>query len=181
MNNFGHESGLVFRDLDLESDQDVHNLIEWSNRPDEMIPLSYESLARHHLSTCAYLDNELAGYAAVSVIYSSDVVEFGALVVNPDLRGHKIGSELTRKVVSKVSQELRPSLILAFANEKSSKLFKKLGGKSWQDTDLLPPEVWKLCHICPRLSTARELGNKCCERVFDITLIETGVNTETNR
>jgi N-acetylglutamate synthase-like GNAT family acetyltransferase len=157
--------------MNIDSDTELEKLAEWSVADNEMLPLSTESIARHQMSTAAYVFGELAGYGAISVIYSRDVIEFGGLVVNPDLRRYKIGTGIVRHVVTRALEELNPELILAFGNEKSSRLFQKLGGAQVQDVSVLPAEVWKLCHICPRLNQARSEAKSCCERVYDITSI----------
>jgi N-acetylglutamate synthase-like GNAT family acetyltransferase len=138
-----------------------------------MLPLSAESVARHQLSTGAYYLGELVGYAAISVIYSKDVIEFGGLVVNSELRRLKVGSGLTRAVVEQARNEIDPTMILAFGNTESGELFKKLGASQVENVQALPSEVWKLCYICPRQELANAAGKSCCERVYDITSINT--------
>jgi N-acetylglutamate synthase-like GNAT family acetyltransferase len=171
MANREFEIGTEFRDFDIESRDELDRLAAWSTHSDDMLPLSTESVARHHLSTGAYLAGELAGYAAISVIYSKEVIEFGGLVVNPNMRRHHIGSKLVTEVVTKAREEIDPRLILAFGNDNSARVFQKLGASQIDDISELPPEVWKLCHICPRLEIARTAGKSCCDRVFDLTSV----------
>lgn len=172
MANNDFTASIEFRPFDMDWTDDIARLTEWSTASDDMLPLSVESIARHHLSTGAYIFGELAGYGAISVIYSNDVVEFGGLVVNPNLRRHHVGSAIVKKVVEVAHEEMEPNLILAMGNDNSGKLFKRLGGFQVEN-NALPPEVWKLCHICPRLEIAQAAGKQCCDRAFDITNIPT--------
>lgn len=165
---------IEFREFDLAQVDEMAALHDWSTMHQDMLPLTTESIARHHLSSAAYINGELAGYGAISVIYSREVVEFGGMVVNPNFRRKNIGSSLVRHVVQRAHDELEPEQILAFGNEKSSRLFRRLGGTPVKDVMALPSEVWKLCYICPRADRAKAAGKNCCERVFDLTSIETG-------
>jgi N-acetylglutamate synthase-like GNAT family acetyltransferase len=161
-----------FRSFDMDAVSDIERLASWSRESPEMLPLSVESIARHHLSTGAYILGELAGYGAISVIYSREVVEFGGLLVSPNFRGHGVATALVKHVVSKAREELDPMQVLTFTNEKSFGLFKRLGGVVIDDMDTLPNEVWKLCHICPSYGRMMSAGKICCNRVLDITNID---------
>jgi N-acetylglutamate synthase-like GNAT family acetyltransferase len=174
MANNDFTASIEFRPFDMDASADIERLGEWSTASDDMLPLSIESIARHHLSTGAYIFGELAGYGAISVIYSRDVIEFGGLVVNPELRRHHVGSAIVKKVVETAHSEMDLSLILAMGNDNSGRLFKRLGGYQVENGKL-PPEVWKLCHICPRLEIAQAAGKQCCDRAFDITNISTEI------
>lgn len=160
------------RPFDLSITADIKKLTSWSGSGD-MIPLGLEGIARHHLSTGVYVGGELAGYGAVTVLYSGDIIEFGGLVVDPNMRRHHLGSTIAKHVVKQAREELDPELILAFSSERSALLFEKLGGKVIENANTLPPEVWKLCYICPRHEEALCIGKTCCERAFDITGIDT--------
>lgn len=161
-----------FRPFDMEARDDIAKLDAWSSDPTEMMHINTESIARHHLSTGAYVAGELAGYGAITVIYSRETIELGGLVVNPAMRRHRIGSSLVKHLVGLAREELQPSTILAFSNERSSRLFIELGGTVVEDLNSLPNEVWKLCYICPLAESAHAAGKACCNRVLDITGIE---------
>lgn len=174
MANAEYAPAIEFRPFEIASISDVEMVDKWSAQSGDMIPVDEETIRKHHhIATGAYIFGELAAYGAISVVYSKDVIEFGGLVVNPDLRRHKIGTAMVKHVVAKANEEINPELILAFGNPKSSGLFKKLGGRVVDDATTLPSEVWKLCHICPKREQARAVGKNCCERVFDITHIKT--------
>lgn len=166
-----YETELEYREFDIASREEVALLAEWSSANDAMIPLHYEGLAHHQLATGAYWRGELAGYAAISVVYSHDVIELGGLVVNPALRQHRVGTGVVQEVLRKAHDEFEPSLILAFGNETSARLFKRLGAVVIDDIESLPSEVWKLCHICPRYEAACLAGKQCCDRALDLTPI----------
>ncbi len=171
-NEYG--SQVELRKFDLAATDDIKKLADWSTNYAEMIELNTEGIARHHLSVGAYVWGGIAGYAAITVMYSSKVVEFGGLVVDPDMRRLNIGSTLTKNVIQQAREELDPELIVAFSGDKSAPLFKKLGGQVVENANNLPSEVWKLCYICPKHEAAQASGSNCCERVYDMTNIDTG-------
>lgn len=148
----------------------IFRLGEWSVASGEMIPLDPRKIVHHRLGVLGFLDGELAGYAAVTEVYSPSVVEVGGLVVNPDMRRRGVGSALIRRVINQAREWLAPDQVFAFANEKSKPLFEQLGGVLVTDVmNDLPDEVWKLCNVCPRYQEACAVGKQCCDRVLDIT------------
>ena len=164
---------IEFLPAGLVAPRDINLLAGWSVASGEMIPLSVERMASHCLGAVGYVLGEVASYAAVTEVYSEDVIEVGGLVVNPALRKRQVGTRTIAHVMNRVTVDLgsTPSMILAFANDKSKPLFEKLGGEVVEDVAGLPSEVWKQCHNCPRLEEAKAVGKNCCDRVLDITSI----------
>ncbi len=159
---------------------DIEQIVRWSTR-ESMVSISKNSIGGHQMGVAAYasgtrLDgNVLAGYGAITNIYSRNVVELGGLVTNPRIRGLGVGSHLVKRLVQRVREELTAEQILAFSNYSSATLFAKLGGIQIENAnESLPPEVWKLCHLCRFYDDAQSIGDQCCGRVFDITNIEVG-------
>lgn len=156
-----------------EREDDVERIVRWSVR-ESMVAISPDSIRSHSFAKAAYDTNErLLGYGAITHIYSADVVELGGLVVSQASRGLGIASRLTRAIVQGATEAMSPAQIIAFSNTKSAPIFAKLGGKQIEDATTLPPEVWKVCHICRYYDAAQEAGATCCGRVYDITRIET--------
>ena len=158
-------------------DQYRNEIARWSYK-ESMIPITFDSVAEHHLPTVALArTNEgvrLAGYSAITQIYSKYIIELGGLIVSPDFRGMRVAQQVVKRVVTRANEELEPDMILAFSNKNSASIFQKLGGEVVADATMLPAEVWKLCLNCKNYQEAViECGMNCCGRVYDITRIET--------
>lgn len=173
MSNSNTIPPIEFFPASLATPRDIDLLAEWSVASGEMIPLSRERMNTHCLSTVGYVAGQIASYAAVTEVYSGHVIEVGGLVVNPELRKRQVGTRTIAHVMNRIVVDLgsAPSMILAFANDKSKPLFEKLGGEVVEDVAGLPSEVWKQCYNCPRLEEARAMGKNCCDRVLNITSI----------
>lgn len=157
--------------------QYLSQIAHWSEE-ESMIPITFGSIAEHHLPTVVLAHTnegvKLAGYSAITQIYSKYIIELGGLIVNPELRGMKVAQQVVKRVVARANEELEPDMILAFSNKNSASIFQKLGGKVVADATMLPAEVWKLCLNCKNYQEAViECGMNCCGRVYDITRIET--------
>lgn len=160
-----------------QHDQYRSEIARWSDE-ESMIPITFDSITRHHLATVALAHTtegiRLAGYGAITQIYSKHIIELGGLIVNSDFRGMKVAQQVVKRVVSRANDELDPDMILAFSNKNSASIFQKLGGEVIADATTLPTEVWKLCINCRNYQEAViECGMDCCGRVYDITRIET--------
>lgn len=152
--------------------ESVVRLADWSVESGEMIPLTYSRILRHRIGLLGFLDGNLAGYAAVTEVYSPSVIEVGGLVVNPDMRRRGIGTAMITQIMAEAREWLGPDQVFAFANNKSKPLFEAMGGVLVEDVmNDLPDEVWKLCDRCPRFEEACAIGKQCCDRVLDITNI----------
>jgi N-acetylglutamate synthase-like GNAT family acetyltransferase len=152
-------------------------IARWSDE-ESMIPITFDSIAGHHLSTVALAHTtegiRLAGYCAITQIYSRYIIELGGLIVSPDFRGMRVAQQVVKRVVARATEELEPDMILAFSNKNSASIFQKLGGEVIADATTLPHKVWKLCINCRNYQEAViECGMDCCGRVYDITRIET--------
>lgn len=163
---------------DPANEAHIEAVVRWSTS-ESMIPINTFSIQRYRFPNAAFADNtqtgerEIAGYAAITHIYSRRVIELGGLVINPKYRGLGIASELVKKTATEAREHLEPEQILAFSNHSSGGLFSKLGGERIEDADTLPPEVWKACHVCRFYEKeVIRCGKICCGRVFDITRIE---------
>lgn len=145
----------------------------WSEQSGSMIPLSSKSMSRHLKGQLAFIEqnDQLAGYAGITIGYTEQLVEFGGLVTDPKLRRKGIGQSITEYVLDHF-EGAADHEIIAFANDKSSKLFEKLGyapltglGKC-----ALAKDVWKLCQTCPTKPNDFS-GQKpnCCDTIYDLT------------
>lgn len=147
----------------------VERIIRWSVR-ESMVPINPDTIQKHQLAHVARVEDRLAGYGAVTHIYSGNVIELGGLVVGERFRGMGIASGLVETIVASAREELKPEMILAWSNPTSATLFSRLGGKQVADAQTLPAEVWKLCHTCRYYDEyVEEMGKICCGRVFDVT------------
>lgn len=162
----------------VEATEEVAQIIEISAR-ESMVPITSDSIRFHHLSQVARVTDargqeQFAGYGAITHIYSPDTLEIGGLLVPYAYRGMGIASALVRRLVTITHEVFEPSRILAFTNQASSSIFEKMGGEQIADPDMLPAEVYKVCHACVNYQEqVVRLGNRCCGRIFDITNIDT--------
>lgn len=144
-----------------------------------MIPINEESIDSHNLRTLALgVDQQLgvtrfAGYAAITLVYSSEVIELGGLVIDPSFRGRGIAGKLTRNIIARAGEMWPNAEIIAFANEKSGRVFNRLGAHRIEDPENeLMPEVWKTCSLCTGFKEyVTEMGERCCRRVYDLSEI----------
>jgi N-acetylglutamate synthase-like GNAT family acetyltransferase len=161
---------------DAGNEEDVNKIIRLSSR-ESMVSISLDSIAKHAFSKAAYIggadssmpERELAGYGAITHLYSSSVLELGGLVVSEKFRKSGIASMLIKSIVADTKKTMDPELIIAFTNPTSSSIFARLGGSQIEDARSLPPEVWKVCHVCRFYDDAVAKGDNCCGRVYDIT------------
>lgn len=150
--------------------QAVDDIVALS-RGESMVAISHQSIRSHHVPVAAFMGGELAGYGAVTHIYSPYVVEVGGLLVPERFRREGIATQVLRRVVGLAQAHLTPDMIISFGNSESSELFCKVGAKVLEHPAAqLPPEVWKVCETC-RFYEAEvlEKGRLCCGRVFDVT------------
>lgn len=150
-------------------------IAEWSAQSASMIPLKDEAMSLHPLGILAFCaeSGQLAGYAGITVQYNDALLEFGGLVTSPDLRRQGIGQSLTEYVLSMASEASSSyKQVIAFGNEKSGQLFKKLGGSTLSVLGrcALTKDVWKLCKTCPSKPSSFSVEDPgCCDRVYDLT------------
>lgn len=169
------DSSIEIRDFlhnSPENEEAINQIVRWSTR-ESMVAIGALSIHTHSFAKAAYTsnDNELVGYAAITHIYSPDVMELGGLMVSSAVRGRGVGSLLTKAVVEHAKEIMDPHQIIAFSNTDSAPIFKKLGGDQIEDAASLPDEVWKICHTCRFYEEALEENKACCGRVYDITNI----------
>ena len=122
--------------------QHIPSIIELSHEED-MIPITEETIARHHLAR-VMVDRDgdiekFAGYAAITHIYSKDVVELGALVTSENYRGLGVASTLVKEVKAAAHETWESAQILAFTNNASKTVFAKLGGLVVENPDIVLP------------------------------------------
>lgn len=165
----------VFDHTNVEHVNAAAQIAEWSAQSASMIPLTNEVMSLHPLGILAFCveSGQLAGHAGITVKYNDELLEFGGLVTSPDLRRQGIGQSLTEYVLS-MANEASPSYkqVIAFGNEKSGKLFEKLGGSTLSVLGrcALTKDVWKLCKTCPSKPASFSVEDPdCCDRVYDLT------------
>ncbi len=165
------QAQLVNAEEFLRENPDIAQDIIALSAQESMVPITEDSLRRHHVGVVAVRDSgEFAGYTAVTHVYSQHTVELGGLLVPPELRGRGIAQSLVHSVVERAHQEMEVDMILAFSNQDSANIFRKLGGRVVPNPEILPSEVWKVCHSCRFFEEAViKGGENCCGRVYDIT------------
>lgn len=168
---------IVSFDPTLDRNEELINRIVSLSTKESMIPVTKDTIQRHHLGHIALLrtneDTIFAGYGAITHVYSSAAVEFGALLVDPAFRGHGIASRILAKVHEAATEAWPQAEIFAFSNPTSRSIFEKNGGLPITNPDAMPPEVWKVCEACVNYQECVvELGKRCCGRIFDITEVE---------
>lgn len=91
-----------------------------------MLPLTPDKIAAQALQTIAIdqQTQQVVGYCSQSYDYG-DYVEVGSLIVDPNYRGHGIGTLLVKAVHNKVIRN--GNTPIAFCNPASKAIFKQLG------------------------------------------------------
>lgn len=136
---------------------------------EQMLPLTPAKLQTNTLAVVAMHGVTVAGYMAQTAYYEhAKTAEVGSLIVNPDYRGKGIGTELIRRVTSRVllsgamgDQDIET--ILAFCNPLSAPLFQKRGYQHVSLTSI-PRESLFACQDCPKHCVVPV--DECCDRAY---------------
>jgi N-acetylglutamate synthase-like GNAT family acetyltransferase len=143
-----------------------------------VVPLDEKSYGSTSCGWVAEINDMVVGHCGITVVYSNETIELGALVTSPIARGRGIAPDLIKRVVESAIEDYSPTSILAFSNPSSRTLFEKMGAAQIENGFELPEEVWKLCSSCRfnpntfKCGATNYLGELCCGRVYNLIDID---------
>jgi amino-acid N-acetyltransferase len=144
----------------------AEEISQWMADSQTMLPKTpaqlHDFFAHGRSVILAYQDTTLA-HAAISFLWPDNWAELGAVVVNPDFRGHGLGHLVVSALLWLAGEQFPDQKLFALCNKYSLKAFLHNGGQKITDPNLLPQEVWGECIHCPMRGQALSENKLCCD------------------
>jgi len=133
------------------------------------------SIAAQGMLGLLYQESEVIATAAISFQFPNGHNEFGAWAVQPPLVKHGYGKTIMGALFSQIGPNRN---YIAFGNENSAPIFKKLGAVPYDHDTFyaLEPEAFAPCATC--LCHGKELfgkGKRCADEIFDLRPVITKI------
>ncbi len=132
-----------------------------------MIELTPAGIAAHVLGLIARLEEAgpPVGYRAVTQVYEADLsYEVGGLIVDPEMVGQGIGSQVAEELVEVAQYTFPLATLVVFCNDKSAPISIKHGFQPMPEAEV-PPAALALCVECP-MYAKRAVGQLCCDTIL---------------
>lgn len=139
----------------------------------QMFALGPRELAQHVFGViCLDIDDEAAtstpvGYNAATFEFPGNVFETGAMIVNPDYRGHGVGRQIKEALFEQLAALYPDHRVITFANANSEHLNRRCGFRDATAPEV-PSEALDLCKTeCVSYQKAVVEGGKlCCDTIL---------------
>lgn len=159
-------------------------IAEWQERDksnpnyQQMFSLGPRELAEHVFGIiCLDIDDtgaQAVGYNAATVEFPGNVLETGAMIVNPDYRGHGMAKKIKDELFRQLAALYPNHRLITFANANSELLNRHCGFRDAIRSEI-PDEALALCvEDCSSYQRAVvESGRLCCDTILVRELGET--------
>lgn len=155
-----------------ERQYDLAKVVSLGTKTGTMLPKSYDSvldLFKKEHSFVTFNDREPIGHAALTFEWDDGWFELGGVYTDPEYFHQGIALGTVLGLLDHTRKKYPDGKFFALANEKSSGLFAKMGGRVMSN-DELPGTVWSACETCPiKPENLKGDITMCCDTPYDLT------------